>query len=414
MRIVNFSGYALSILATVVALEGCGGGAQAPAGIPGGPVAPNARVERGADAGRQIRNIIIVVQQTRSFDNLFSGFPGADAPAYGYTKSGKKVPLATITLKQGACEIEAGPRAFRIAYDDGKMDGWNLLDRKDPLCPYTRVARDETSFYWSLAKQYALADRMFESTHWGNWVDQLYLIAGTTKIAAKTYDIGMPTQMPPNCDAPPGTKTTVLQGGHILPAGGPYPCFYQFPTIASLLDRAKIGWRAYADASNQELSNPFRAIQHVIRRDKSDLSSPATNVLSDLASGKLATISWVISPPHDSDAPGNGESGPHWVKAIVQAAKASRYWPHMAIVVVWSNSGDGDFYDNVAPPQLDEMGLGFRVPMIVASPYTKRGYVSHTQYEFGSILKFLEENWNLGSLGATDERANSIGDVFNL
>jgi phospholipase C len=60
------------------------------------------------------------------------------------------------------------------------------------------------------------------------------------------------------------------------------------------------------------------------------------------------------------------------------------------------------------------MGLGFRVPMIVVSPYAKHGYVSHTEYEFGSILKFIEENWDLGSLGATDVRANSIGDVFSF
>jgi phospholipase C len=58
--------------------------------------------------------------------------------------------------------------------------------------------------------------------------------------------------------------------------------------------------------------------------------------------------------------------------------------------------------------------LSFRVPMLVVSPYAKRGYVSHTQYEFGSILKFIEENWNLGSLGATDRRASSISDVFDF
>jgi phospholipase C len=60
------------------------------------------------------------------------------------------------------------------------------------------------------------------------------------------------------------------------------------------------------------------------------------------------------------------------------------------------------------------MGFGFRVPMIVVSPYGKRHYVSHTGYEFGSILKFMEENWSLGSLGATDRRARSIDDMFNF
>jgi phospholipase C len=81
-------------------------------------------------------------------------------------------------------------------------------------------------------------------------------------------------------------------------------------------------------------------------------------------------------------------------------------------VVVWDDWGG--FYDHVAPPQLDYTGLGFRVPLLVISPYAKTGYVSHTQYEFGSILKFVEQTFNLGSLGTTDVRATSIGNVFSF
>ncbi len=94
----------------------------------------------------------------------------------------------------------------------------------------------------------------------------------------------------------------------------------------------------------------------------------------------------------------------------------SSYWPSTAIVVLWSDPGNGQYYDNAPPPQLDEVGLGFRVPMIVVSPYAKRHFVSHTDYEFGSLLKFMEENWNLPSLGghATDRRANSISDMFDF
>ena len=86
------------------------------------------------------------------------------------------------------------------------------------------------------------------------------------------------------------------------------------------------------------------------------------------------------------------------------------------MVVTWIDSGDGQFYDNVAPPQLDVMGLGFRVPLIAASKFAKQHYVSHVQYEFASILKFIEENWALPPLGggATDQRANSISDMFDF
>jgi phospholipase C len=85
--------------------------------------------------------------------------------------------------------------------------------------------------------------------------------------------------------------------------------------------------------------------------------------------------------------------------------------------VLWDDWGG--FYDNAPPPFIDQLGgLGFRVPMLVISPYaiagsTSGGYISHTQYEFGSILAYIEHNWNLGSLGTTDARATSIGNVFN-
>jgi phospholipase C len=58
--------------------------------------------------------------------------------------------------------------------------------------------------------------------------------------------------------------------------------------------------------------------------------------------------------------------------------------------------------------------LGFRVPMIVISPYAKQGYLSHSQHEFGSILKFIEKTFNLGSLGTTDVRSDNLSDIFNF
>jgi phospholipase C len=60
--------------------------------------------------------------------------------------------------------------------------------------------------------------------------------------------------------------------------------------------------------------------------------------------------------------------------------------------------------------------LGFRVPLVVISPYAKQAYVSHVQYEFGSIIAFAEEAFGIpkGSLKATDVRANDLSDAFNF
>jgi phospholipase C len=60
------------------------------------------------------------------------------------------------------------------------------------------------------------------------------------------------------------------------------------------------------------------------------------------------------------------------------------------------------------------MGLGLRVPLIVISPYAKRGYVSHTQHEFGTVVKFIEEAYGLPSLGGADARADDLSDCFDF
>ena len=66
------------------------------------------------------------------------------------------------------------------------------------------------------------------------------------------------------------------------------------------------------------------------------------------------------------------------------------------------------------PPQFNAYELGFRVPLIVVSPYARSGYVSHAQHEFGSILKFTEGTFALGSLGYTDARADDLSDCFDF
>ncbi|MGB6520742.1 MAG: alkaline phosphatase family protein, partial [Candidatus Cybelea sp.] len=141
-------------------------------------------------------------------------------------------------------------------------------------------------------------------------------------------------------------------------------------------------------------------------------------IFNDISSNALPAVSWVVPDGQNSDHPAqklwgiHKDTGPSWVAQVVNAVGQSSYWNSTAIVVVWDDWGG--FYDHVAPPQLDYTGLGFRVPMLVVSPYAKPSYISHTQYEFGSILKFVEENFDLGSLGTTDQRATSIGDVFNF
>jgi phospholipase C len=146
-------------------------------------------------------------------------------------------------------------------------------------------------------------------------------------------------------------------------------------------------------------------------------------VLTDIANGKLAAITWVTPSRVDSDLPGlHSDKGPSWVTSIVNEIGESQFWSSTAIVIVWDEWGG--WFDNAPPPQLDFRGLGIRVPCLIISPYAKQvssggGYISHTQYEWASILKFIEGVYTLGpigpsSLGYTDSRANSLADSFDF
>ena len=440
MKASTFRLYVSSTFAIATILGGCGG----PESPIAGSVAPqqsySSSAHRTRSLGTQwpVQHLIVVIQQARTFDDLFAGYPGADAPTSGCARGAKssavaqpmssgsgcppgdtKVPLKPVSLGSTACRDAASFSYYNIAWDNGAMDGWNQLDQRHPLCPYTHVTNTDTGPYWKFAKSFAIADHMFASTRFGGFANQYYLLAGTSQVARRTFVIGPPTEPIWGCHAPPGTTTTVLRHDRIDPHVGPFPCFDQFPTIADLLDHAAVSWRYYYDQPGIGGGNwnAFTSIKDVFEgQDWSrDMSAPATNVVSDIAGGNLTSVSWVLSPRSDSDSPGT-RGGPKWVNSIIRAVEKIQYLANTAVVVTWIDVGNGQFYDNVAPPQLDVMGLGFRVPLIAASKFAKRHYVSHVQYEFASILKFIEENWALPPLGggATDQRANSITDMFDF
>jgi phospholipase C len=130
--------------------------------------------------------------------------------------------------------------------------------------------------------------------------------------------------------------------------------------------------------------------------------------------GNLPAVSWITPTCENSDHAGCGaNAGPAWVASIVNAIGQSQYWNTTAIFVTWDDWGG--WYDHVPPKMLDYDGLGFRVPLLVISPYAKQGYVSHVQYELASPLRFIEVRWGLNALSASDARATSpANDCFNF
>ncbi|HLY02788.1 MAG TPA: alkaline phosphatase family protein [Candidatus Cybelea sp.] len=227
---------------------------------------------------------------------------------------------------------------------------------------------------------------------------------------------------PWGCWAPAGTKTNLITTDLEYEASkGPFPCF-TYATLAALLDAKAVSWKCYAPYSPKRESevndtNPFFAVKAVWDTQSefaAHISYPETNVLSDVANGALPAMSWVIPRASNSDAPGNKvDDGPAWVASVVNAIGESSYWDSTAVVVVWDDWGG--FYDPVPPPFFDKQGgAGFRVPLIVISPYAAQGYVSHDVYGFGSIVRFIEDTWDLGRLGTTDKTSTSVGNMFDL
>ncbi|MBV9080789.1 MAG: hypothetical protein JO102_06690 [Elusimicrobia bacterium] len=125
-------------------------------------------------------------------------------------------------------------------------------------------------------------------------------------------------------------------------------------------------------------------------------------------------MTWITPAFANSDLSGSlSAGGPNWVASVVNAVGESRFWNTSAIVVMWS--GFGGWYDHVAPPMLDYEGLGFRVPVLVVSPYALSGSVVHTQFETGSVLKFVEDTFGLPRLAVSDARARDLGaSTLNL
>jgi len=150
-----------------------------------------------------------------------------------------------------------------------------------------------------------------------------------------------------------------------------------------------------------------------------NVRSPETRILDDVAAGRLPSVSWVVPSAINSDhAGGTGDTGPQWVASIVNAIGSSKYWKSTIVVVTWDEWGG--WYDHVPPPQIADPhtglkeGLGFRIPLIVISPYAKQHYVSHVPYEIASTLKLVEELFALPSLGGADRRAGDLSDMLDF
>jgi phospholipase C len=434
------------VSASTIGLSGCAGGSSATVatGIPLGQ-APFARQPSGSTP---IQHIVVIVQENRTFNDFFATFPGGTGSTFGYEliKGKKKRINLTETPLAGQRSFNHSYPGFATAcdysYSSGcRMDGFNLVTypkngRLERTAPYEYVNPADIGPYWSMAEQYGLANAMFTTQGSASFTGHQDLIRGGTFIDKNDSLIDNPPYGGGawGCDSGPGTATSLITTQlHLEQAGGPFPCTSDFPyygsgaykTLRDLLDAKSDSWKYYTPELNTNggIWDAFDVIAPVRYGPEwgTNVTWPETNVFNDISNGALPTLSWVIPSGHNSDHPNNGsDTGPSWVASIVNAIGQSYYWNSTAIIVVWDDWGG--FYDPVTPPfpRDNQGGPGFRVPMLVISPYSKigsgsqGGYISNTVYGFGSIVRFIEDTFNLGRLGTTDGTSNSMVDMFNF
>ena len=135
----------------------------------------------------------------------------------------------------------------------------------------------------------------------------------------------------------------------------------------------------------------------------------------------MPAVSWIIPSESYNEHPGAGKStcaGENWTVHQVNTIMQSEYWRSTAIVIVWDDFGG--FYDPVAPPMIDVMGLGPRTPALIISPYarpaarTRRRPVDDTIYEFSSVLAFIEQLFGLDPMTERDANADPLSGAFDF
>ena len=354
-----------------------------------------------------IRHFIVLMQENHTFDNYFGTYPGADGlppdvcmpldPTDPRSECVRPFHLGNLPIE----DLDHSVLTFRRQYNGGRMDGfiWALrLRNQDGRIAMGYYDGRDLPYYWNLVSEYVLFDRFFSSAHGGSVWNHMYWIA-----------------------AVPGTEKNSIP---------PEGFSNDIVTIFDRLDEAGISWKFYIQnydpsityRSRTEIIGP-RAAQVVwcpllaMPRYLDDPKLfqrivPLDEYFTDLQNGTLPEVAYIVPSGASEHPPGSIQAGQRFVRSLIQALMRSPYWWNSAFLVTYDDWGG--WYDHVPPPQVDDYGYGFRVPAFLVSPYAKRGFIDSTTYDFTSILKFIEENWDLEPLAERDARATSIMNAFDF
>jgi phospholipase C len=363
----------------------------------------------GPTAKTPIEHFLVLMQENHSFDNYFGTYPGANG-----IPPGTCMPVDPFDSNNTECvqpfEIGSGnvemddpdhsSETHALQYNNGEMNGFVYalnVRNQDGRLAMAHYSEQDLSYYWNIADEYVLFDNLFSSVHAGSFENHMYWVAATT-----------------------GQKE-----GYTL-----QQVFANTPTIFDRLQEQGISWKFYvqnydpemnyrtahlypANRASQVVWVPLLNIDRFL--DDPNLFSHIVNMdeyYTDLVNGTLPSVAFMVPSGPSEHPPSNVGSGQRFIRTLIQSLMQSRYWDSSAFV--WSYDDWGGWYDHVSPPQVDQDGYGFRVPALLVSAYAKQGYIDHTQLDFTSFLRFIEDNWGLAPLATRDAQANSIINAFDF
>ncbi|MCL4561055.1 MAG: alkaline phosphatase family protein [Chloroflexi bacterium] len=354
-----------------------------------------------------IQHFVVILQENHTFDNYFGTYPGAD----GLPPNVKMPVNPTDPTNQAfvtpfhignspITDLSHSTTTFTKQYNNGKMDGFvyalNQL-KQDGALSMGYYDGQDLPYYWNLADNYTLFDHFFSSARDGSYANHMYWVAAA----------------PPPTD---NVRNSTTNGIDI-------------PTIFDLLQAKGISWKFYVQ--NYDPSINYRNLAGAGNRTSQVVWVPLLNFARfiddpalashivdlsqyyvDLRNGTLPAVAYIAPSGASEHPPGSIQSGERFVKTLIQELMRSSSWSSSAFLLAYDDWGG--WYDHVTPPQVDAYGYGLRVPAILVSPYARKGYIDHTQYDFTSILKFIEDNWGLTSLTQRDAHANSLITAFDF
>ena len=358
-------------------------------GKPGASEAMAAELPEPAASG--IEHIVVLTMENRSFDHLLGWLPGADGKQAGFTfedLQGNQHGTYPLAPNFTGCPqaVDNSYQSARVEYASGAMNGWLRLSTSSLFAIGYYVGADQP-FYSAFAQNYTALDHNFCSFLGPTFPNRLFLYAAQTDRLSDTLSLT------------------------------------SLPTILDKLAAAHVSARYY-------FSNvPFLALWGL---KYLPIARTYDEFIEDAASGRLPAVSFVDPTFTIIDDGAGNDDHPHtnirrgdaFLAKTFHAVTSGPGWPHTVFIVIFDESGG--FFDHVPPPRAAAPNkvdtdlvdgkalLGFRIPAVIASPWTRGDAVSprvnSTVFDHTSILKLIEWRWGLPPLTARDAST----DVGNL